>query len=239
VCLRPAQIEVYVDAVRRREGGVPLPYVLGRVEFFGLDFVVTPDVLIPRPETELLVEHALAYLESQAFLNSPGAVIDVGTGSGCIAISLAVTLRNLQVTAIDIDAAALKVARSNGLRHGVEDRVHYVLGDLLTPVAGPFKLILSNPPYIAEGEWQDLPASVRQEPRSALLSGPDGLAAVRRLLDQASSRLAPGGLLLIEIGSEQAHMVQALARAVFPGAQIEIHPDLAGLPRLLTVRGSL
>ena len=143
------------------------------------------------------------------------------------------------MTAIDIDAAALSVARSNSLRHGVEDRVHCVLGDLLAPVAGPIDLILSNPPYIAESEWQDLPVSVRHEPRLALLAGPEGLAAVRRLLDQASSRLAPGGLLLVEIGSEQGHAVQALAHAAFPGAHVEILPDLAGLPRILAVRNSL
>jgi release factor glutamine methyltransferase len=234
--LRPAQVQVYLDAVRRRARGDPLPYILGRAEFFGLELVVTPDVLIPRPETELLVEHALEDLTTRTLADSRPAVVDVGTGSGCIAIALAVTFAALHVTALDIDAGALSVARNNAVRHGVEDRVRCVRGDLLRPVAGPIDLILSNPPYIAEGEWAHLPASVRREPRLALLAGSEGLATVRRLLDQASSRLAPGGLLLVEIGSEQGDAVRALARTAFPDAAVEIVPDLAGLTRLLEVR---
>jgi release factor glutamine methyltransferase len=236
VRIRPAPAQVYVDAVRRREQGVPLPYILGRVEFYGLELAVTPDVLIPRPETEALVDHAVEDLKSRVLLEQLPVVVDVGTGSGCIAIALAVTFAALHVIAIDIDATALAVARTNALRHGVEERVRCVRGDLLSAIAGPIDLILSNPPYIAEREWQDLPTSVRQEPRLALVAGPEGLAAIHRLLDQASSRLAPGGLLLLEIGSGQGNAVRALARTAFPGAAVEILPDLAGLDRLLVVR---
>ena len=234
--LRRAQALIYVDAIRRREQGAPLPYILGRIEFFGLDFVVTPDVLIPRPETELLVEHALDDLKGRMRPGSSPTVVDVGTGSGCIAVALAVSVPELHITAIDIDQAALAVARSNGLRHGVEDRVCWIRGDLLGAVPGPIDVILSNPPYIAEREWKRLPASVRQEPRLALLAGREGLASVRRLLDQARSRLAPGGLLLVEMGSGQGDAVRALARTAFPHAEVTILPDLAGLDRLLAVR---
>ncbi len=236
VRLRPAQLQVYGDAVRRRAQGVPLPYILGRVEFYGLEMLVTPDVLIPRPETELLVETALEDLAGRIASGSSPVVVDVGTGSGCIAIALAATLPAVRVIAIDIEAAALHVARSNALRYGVENRVFCVRDDLLSAVAGPLDLILSNPPYIADHEWADLPASVRQEPRHALLGGPQGLSAIRRLLDQASFRLAHGGLLLVEIGSRQGDVVRSLAEAAFPTANIEILPDLAGLDRLLAVR---
>jgi release factor glutamine methyltransferase len=238
--LRRAQARVYIDAVSRREEGTPLPHILGRVEFFGLEFVVNRHVLIPRPETELLVEWALDDLRRRTARSSPGkgmpVVVDVGTGSGCIAIALAVSLPALRVIAIDISAPALAVAHINGLRHGVQARVRWVQGDLLMPIGAAVDVIVSNPPYVSEREWEALSASVRQEPQLALLAGCEGLAAIRRLLDLARLRLAPDGLLLVEIGSDQGHAAQALACAAFPDSDVEILPDLAGRDRLLAVR---
>ncbi len=224
--LDPNQLTDYQTAIALRASGYPLPYLTGHVEFYGLDFEVTPDVLIPRPETETLVELALA--------RRPATVIDVGTGSGCIAIALAVHLPQAIVYATDISRAALAVARRNAARHRVADRVHLLAGDLLAPCAGPVDLVVSNPPYVAEGEFAALPHSVREhEPRLALDGGPDGLAVIRRLLAQAPAVLRPGGTLLIEIGANQGAAVAQLARRHFES--VRIHPDLAGHDRVLEV----
>jgi len=187
--------------------------------------------LIPRPETELLVERAMDWLRS----HPSRRIVDIGTGSGCIAVTLAVMRRELHIAAGDVSAAALAVAQTNAQHHGVASRVACIQAALLTPFAGPLDLILSNPPYVADQEWELLPDSVRQEPRSALLAGPQGLDLVRRLLSQARYRLAPGGCMLVEIGKEQADAVQALAQTAFPKACVNVLPDLAGKPRLLEV----
>ncbi|MGC9467229.1 MAG: peptide chain release factor N(5)-glutamine methyltransferase [Anaerolineae bacterium] len=232
--VRQAQARVYADAVRRRAAGVPLPYILGQASFFGLDFVVTPDVLIPRPETEHLVEQALAWIADRPVEGI--TVVDVGTGSGCIAIALTATMPNLRVTATDLSAPALAVARINGLRHRVDQQIAWVQADLLTPIVGPCDLIVSNPPYVAEPEWPDLPLSVRREPHTALLAGPEGLDVLRRLLSQARSRMAPDSCMLIEIGAGQGNAVRALAQAAFPTAAVKIRQDLAGRDRILDLR---
>ena len=229
--LDPTQVRRYVEAVRRRAEGAPLPYITGHIEFFGLEFAVTPAVLIPRPETELLVERAMDWLRR----HPSRRIVDIGTGSGCIAVTLAVMRRELHIAAGDVSAAALAVAQTNAQHHGVASRVACIQAALLTPFAGPLDLILSNPPYVADQEWELLPDSVRQEPRSALLAGPQGLDLVRRLLSQARYRLAPGGCMLVEIGKEQANAVQALAQTAFPKACVNVLPDLAGKPRLLEV----
>ncbi|MEA3310481.1 MAG: peptide chain release factor N(5)-glutamine methyltransferase, partial [Chloroflexota bacterium] len=221
----------YQGLVRRRAAGEPLPYITGRIEFYGFDFAVTPAVLIPRPETELLVDEALAWLD----VHRCRRAVEVGTGSGCIATTLAVRVPELRVTATDISASALQVARRNAVRHGVAGRLNFVQGDLLAPLAGPLELLLSNPPYVAEHEWDALPTSVRKEPRTALLAGPEGLDVIRRLLLQAAQRLLPGGLLLVEIGERHEGAVRALAEETFPSAQVEIKPDLAGKARLLRI----
>jgi release factor glutamine methyltransferase len=225
------QIRRYAEAVRRRTEGTPLPYITGHIEFFGLEFAVAPAVLIPRPETELLVERAMNWLQR----HPSRRIADIGTGSGCIAVTLAVMQQALHIAAGDISAAALAVAQTNAQRHGVAARVTCIQADLLTPFTGPLDLILSNPPYVADPEWEQLPDSVRQEPRSALLAGPQGLDLIRRLLSQARHRLAPGGCMLVEIGEEQKNAVQALAQTAFPKASINVLPDLAGKPRLLEV----
>ncbi len=230
--LTAEQAARYTAWVVRRAGHEPLPYITGRVEFYGLEFTVTPAVLIPRPETELLVDEALAWLASRP---APRAV-DVGTGSGCIAVTLAVYMPTLRLVAVDLSRAALTVAQANSTRHGVAGQLLWVQGDLLTPVGRPVDLIISNPPYVAESEWAALPPSVQREPRLALLAGPEGLAALRRILAQAPARLRPGGLLLAEIGERQGQAAQALARAAFPRAEVVVLPDLAGRDRLLQIR---
>ncbi|MFN3762142.1 MAG: peptide chain release factor N(5)-glutamine methyltransferase, partial [Anaerolineae bacterium] len=218
----------YQDLLARRRAGVPLPYLTGRIEFCGLEFIVTPEVLIPRPETETLVERALA--------RDPRTVVDVGTGSGCVAVALAVRLPRARVYATDLSRAALRVAAINAHRHGVADRIHFLQADLASPLKGPVDLVVSNPPYVAEEEWASLPESVREhEPRLALDGGPGGLRVIRRLLADAARLLCPGGAVLVEIGAAQGPAVAALARAAFPKAQVRVHPDLAGRDRILEV----
>ena len=219
----------YQALIRRRASGYPLPYLTGRIEFYGLEFEVTPETLIPRPETETLVDLALAH--------RPATVVDVGTGCGCIAVALAAHLPNATVYAIEIAPPALAVARRNVERHGVAARVHLVAGDVLTPLSGPVHLIVSNPPYVPTGDCASLPVSVRDhEPRLALDGGPDGLSVIRRLLAQAPAKLRPGGRLLIEIGADQGEAATSLARTFFPQATIRVHPDLAGRDRVLEVQ---
>jgi release factor glutamine methyltransferase len=224
--LELAELESMVD---QRAGGYPLPYLIGRGEFYGLDFEVTPDVLIPRPETEVLVDLAIE--------RQPRVVVDVGTGSGCVAVAIARNVPQAQVTGVDISRAALGVARRNVERHGVSDRVLLVNGDVLSPRPGPADLIVSNPPYVAAGDRAALPVSVRDyEPWIALDGGPDGLEVVRRLLAQAPAVLPSGGALLVEIGTEQGEAASALARTAFPGATVTVRPDLSGRDRVLEVR---
>ncbi|MCP4536387.1 MAG: peptide chain release factor N(5)-glutamine methyltransferase [Chloroflexi bacterium] len=226
--LTPNQRSDYQTLIRRRAFGYPLPYLTGRVEFYGLEFVVTPEVLIPRSDTETLVELALA--------RRPVTVVDVGTGSGCIAISLAVHLPDATIRAIDISPAALAVAQRNVEQHSVGGRVRLMVGNLLNSRPSPVDLIVSNPPYISTGECASLPTSVRNhEPRLALDGGPNGLDIVRQLLTQAPAVLNPGGGLLIEIGADQAEAASHLARTFFPRATVRVHPDLAGRDRVLEV----
>ena len=234
--LQAMQVRRFAEIVNQRSQGTPLPYILGHVEFFGLELAVTSDVLIPRPETELLVEMAL----NRMLAHPHGRVVDVGTGSGCIAVALARAAPDAHIYATDISTQALAVARRNGLSHSVGKRITWVQADLLSPFAAPIDLIVSNPPYVAGSEWQDLPYSVRQEPRLALLAGADGLDVIRRLLRQAERCLATDGCLLTEIGESQASAVLALARVAFAGprfraADVQIHRDLAGKDRLLEV----
>ncbi|MDY6875620.1 MAG: peptide chain release factor N(5)-glutamine methyltransferase [Chloroflexota bacterium] len=232
------QLANYQTLIRHRASCYPLPYLTGRIEFYGLEFKVTPDVLIPRPETETLVDLALALYSSSARSSSTHLIIaDVGTGSGCIAVSLAVHLPRAVVYAVDISPAALAVARRNVEQHGVATRVWLMVGDVLVLRSGLADLIVSNPPYISTDDCDSLPASVRDyEPRLALDGGPDGLSVVRRLLAQAPSVLRPGGVLLIEIGADQGEAVACLARIAFPRAAVRVHPDLAGRDRVLEVQ---
>ena len=219
--------------VARFEQGEPLPYILGRWEFFGLEFEVTPDVLIPRPETELLVEKAIAWLQAH-----PAArlALDAGTGSGCIAISLAVNVADLHVTATDISPQALAVARRNAEKLNVADRITFLEADLIPDPLFPdsFSLIVANLPYIPTNTLHGLPIYGR-EPTLALDGGADGLSLIRKLLERIPERLAPGGLLLMEIEASEGPAVVSLAYDAFSEAEIHLHQDLAGHERLLEV----
>ncbi len=224
-------------SVQRLERGEPLPYVLGEWEFFGLSFDVTPNVLIPRPETELLVERALNWLRKRNKKKDELNVLDVGTGCGCIAIALAMNVPEIRVTATDISPAALEVARRNADKHHVADRVFFLEADLipdsLLPI--PFSLIAANLPYIPTKTLHTLPVYTR-EPALALDGGADGLEVIRRLLAEAPQLLAPSGMMLLEIEASQGTAVLSLAYDTFEQAEIHLHQDLAGHDRLLEIQ---
>lgn len=191
--------------VREAGGGKPIAYLIGYREFFSLRFIVTPDVLIPRPETEVLVERVVSLLKplDRADLS----LLDVGTGSGCIAITIAKSLSGLRICASDVSEAALAVARQNAERIGVADRIEFRAGDLLAPWAdrAPFDVIVSNPPYVATGDANELAANVRDfEPHLALFAGDDGLAIVRRLATDALAAVRPDGHFFVEVAYNQA-----------------------------------
>ncbi len=217
----------YAAVIARRAAREPVALITGHREFWGLDFHVTRDVLIPRPETELLVERALALCARRPC----GRIVDVGTGSGCIAVALAHELPSTHVVGVDCSAAALAVAARNVARYGLTGRVHLVRSDLLEAIAGPVDLIVSNPPYVARDDALGLqPEVIDFEPGVALFADDDGLAALRELCEAAASRLAPNGLLVVEFGATQEPALRAMARA--RGWTMETTVDLAGLPRV-------
>ncbi len=235
--LTEEQISTLELAAWKVNQGEPLPYVLGCWEFYGRKFQLNPAVLIPRPETELLVETALTWLKQLFSLRSVDRLhaIDVGSGSGCIAISLAASLPGLQVTACDRSWPALQLVRHNACLNGVDQRIHCLQSDLISAVVpAGLDLICANLPYIPTAVLHSLPIYGR-EPEIALDGGPDGLTLIRRLLAQASACLAANGLLLLEIEASQGEIVPALAKEVFPFAAIELQQDLAGKDRLVTV----
>ena len=220
----------YAGLLARRAAGEPVAYLTGGREFMGLDFAVDRRVLIPRPETEHLVEAALAHLRADP---TPAPVaVDVGTGSGAIAVSLAQALPRLRVIAADVDAGALAVARANAVRHGVADRVCLVRGALLDWLGRPVDLIAANLPYLRPDQAN---ASIAWEPAVALYAGADGFALYRDLLAQAPARLRPGGRLLAEIDPDQAELALTTAAQVAPGWPAAVQPDYAGRPRLLVL----
>jgi release factor glutamine methyltransferase len=230
--LSDGQVAQFDTLLGRAAAGEPLAYLVGEREFCGLAFSVTPDVLIPRPETESLVETALEWARE---CGKPGpAIVDVGTGCGAIAITLATRLSEAQIVAVELSSPALAVARNNVQRHAVAERVHLVRGDLLSALAGPFDVILANLPYIGTVELAAL-AVGQWEPRLALDGGADGLDVVRGLLKQAPLRLAPGGRLALEIGADQGERVLALCREALPQASVRLRQDLAGLDRIVLV----
>ena len=223
-----AELETLVN---RLEGGEPLPYVMGRWEFFGLEFEVTPDVLIPRPETELLVERAISWLNVHPDRRHAA---DIGTGSGCIGIALAANIPDLQVMGSDISLAALEMARRNALKNGVEPRMEFLHCDLFPPET-EYDLIVANLPYIPTKTLQQLPIYGR-EPTMALDGGADGLQLIRGLLTAAPDRLIPGGWLLMEIEASEGPAALSLAYDVFAEAEIHLHKDLSGHDRILEVQ---
>lgn len=230
--LSSTELASYRQLIERRARREPVAYIVGHKEFYGLDFFVDNRVLIPRPETELLVERAV----EMARARSLRLIADVGTGSGAIAVSLAVHLPQVLVYATDASSGALEVAACNSRRHGVEARVHLLQGHLLEPLPEPVDLIAANLPYVSEAELAQLPPEISHyEPREALNGGPDGLDHIRRLLAEAGGYLKPGGVVLLEIGATQGATVVALAERHFPAARVEIVRDYAGLDRVVMV----
>jgi release factor glutamine methyltransferase len=221
----------YDTLLSRLEAGEPLPYILGEWEFYGLKFYVTPAVLIPRPETELLVQQAVDWLGAHPGRNR---ALDVGCGSGTIAVSIAKYITKISFKAIDNSRAALEVCGRNARYHGVGQRIELLHGDLLESVKGQFDLICANLPYIPSDRLPEL-AVYGKEPALALDGGVDGLTYIRRLLRKAPLVINPGGLLLLEIDAAQGQSAAAIAEAFFPEAVVRIEDDLAGLPRLLRI----
>lgn len=236
----PGQVVAFEHLVQRRVRQEPVAYLVGQRGFYGLDLLVDRRVLVPRPETELLVDYALEAAQAlrvgttEAHARTALKIVDVGTGSGAIALALALRLPDACVYATDISAEGLEVARSNIARYNAGERVKLLQGDLLDPVPEMVDLIVSNPPYTI---LEEIDADVREyQPHLALDGGPDGLAVYRRLLQAAPTWLKPGGSMLLEIGATQATTVSTLARTMFPHAEVKVYPDLAGHDRILAVR---
>lgn len=243
----PYAAEIYFTLIARRAAGEPTQYLTGKQEFWGLEFEVNPNVLIPRPETEHIIEVALERLG----LGAPNAalrVADVGTGSGCIAVALARELKHATVVATDISAAALEVACKNAARLSVSGRIQFIETDLLesvlhesqvTPDASGYKsrlfdLIVSNPPYVSREEAATLPREVREhEPRAALFGGLRGTEVYARLIDQAQPLLRPGGIIALELGHDSAPHVESLLKENAAWTDVRVTNDLAGIPRVI------
>ena len=221
----------YIHAVAERVRGIPAQYITGHQEFWGLDFIVTPDVLIPRPETEHLIETVLPLARNFA---SPH-INDVGTGSGCIAIALAKELPQAEIDAVDISPAALEIARANALRNQVADRVRIYQADLLAGVRPEsLDFVVSNPPYVGEEEEDEVQLEVRKfEPHDAVFAGPTGLEVIERLIPQAHAGLKPGGWLLMEMSGSIVSGVRILLAG---WEEVRIINDLQGIPRVAAAR---
>jgi len=227
------QLKQFEEFTDRRAQGEPLQYITGHQEFFKLDFEVTPDVLIPRPETELIVESALRLFQ----IDTPFMFADIGTGSGCLAISILNECRKARAIAIDTSEQALRVAQRNAERHRVADRLRLIQSDLFDAISvnDTLDLIVSNPPYVSEGEMKTLQREVQREPRSALAGGNDGLALIRRLLLNAPGYLKREGYLIFEFGINQDVTIRDLLdREVWK--LIEIRNDLQQIPRTLVLQ---
>ena len=232
--LEPNTLEIFRKLIERRAAGEPFQYISGHQEFFKLDFEVTPNVLIPRPETELLVEISLGLLMDQP----EPLFADIGTGSGCIAISLLHELPRARAIATDISTVALNLARRNAERHSVADRLKFIESDLFValPRDQEFSLVVSNPPYIREGEWLTLQREVRDyEPRTALVSGPDGLSTIRRLLREVPAFVRSEGYFVFEIGFGQDEPVTELIDTQ-TWKRLEIRTDLQNIPRAVVLK---
>jgi len=228
------EIGRYDDALSQRSRGVPAQYITGHQEFWGLDLLVTPAVLIPRPETEHVVETAL-HLIAQSDRRRP-LILDVGTGSGCIALALAKEVPVAELHACDISPAALEMARANAARLQLSERIHFHESDLLAalPRDLQFQLVVSNPPYVAERDAESVEAQVRRfEPHQAVFGGEDGLEVYRRLIPQAHQRLAPAGRLVMEMGAGMEQQVRELLRG---WEEISSTPDLQGIARVVAAR---
>ncbi len=228
--LAPSQEETFCNLIKRRLCGEPTAYITGHREFYGLDFYVNPNVLIPRPESELLVENAIKLAQ-----NYPVSIIaEIGTGCGAIAISLAKSLPQAKIYATDISASALEVALFNCQKHGVVNSICLLQGDMLEPLPEPIDLIVANLPYVKQSDLRQVnPANF--EPPLALNGGSDGLEKIHQLCCQVSGRLCPQGCLLLEIGQGQGRAITTFLHSLFPSANIEITPDLGGIDRMVSL----
>ena len=218
------------NLIKRRLCGEPTAYITGHREFYGLDFYVNPNVLIPRPESELLVENAVKLAK-----NYPVSIIaDIGTGCGAIAISLALNILQAKIYATDISVSALEIAQFNCQKHRVGDRIHLLRGDMLKPLPEPVNLIVANLPYVKQSELQQVnPANF--EPLLALNGGSDGLEKIHQLCCQVSGKLCSQGFLLLEIGQGQGRAITTFLHSLFPSAKIEVTPDLGGIDRMVSL----
>lgn len=227
-----AEVAAFNCWVARRQQGEPVAYIVGRKEFWSLDFAVDPRVLIPRPDTEVLVEEVLKALE---FSNASGPeILDVGTGSGAIAVALAHERPDARITATDISLDALAVAAGNAERNQAASRITFLAGSFFKPVEGCFDIIVSNPPYIAAGDYAQLAAGVKNfEPRAALLAGKEGMDCYEKIIPQAVRYLKPGGCLLLEIGDGQKEQIEGLFRRCGMYRDVAFRKDYAGRWRVV------
>lgn len=228
--LSTAEEEQFWDLLERLIGGEPSAYITGHREFYGLDFAVDSSVLIPRPESELLVEMALNMAKQRPI----ATIAEIGTGSGAIAISLALKLQQAKIYATDISSAALKVALGNCQKHGVTNRIYLLEGDMLDPLPEPVDLLIANLPYVREDELSQV-NTLPFEPSLALNGGTDGLEKINRLCNGIGDKLRPGGCLLLEIGEGQGEAVATSLSNLFPSAEIEVTPDLSGIERVVSL----
>ena len=235
--LATADGAAFAALIDRRLGREPTAYIAGHKEFFGLEFACTPAALIPRPETELLVEYAIEWAGRREGAQHPLRIADVGTGGGANAVALARHVAAARIVAIDVSRGALLLARRNAAAHDVCGAIDIVRGSLLAPLSGRFDMIVANLPYIPTRTYRRLaPEIVKHEPEQALHAGARGTAIIEALLKQAPTRLRSGGLLLAEHAWNQGGVLREAARAVFPHASIETRRDLAGRERLLAVQ---
>ncbi len=231
---------LFRDYVKRRAAGEPVAYLVGHKEFYSLSFHVDRNTLIPRPETEQLVVESLDWIKARQTAQ-PGftpKICDVGTGSGAVAVAIAHALKKAKrsgsITAVDLSEPALELAKKNGEKHHVQDRIDWGLSDLMEKAAGPFDLVVSNPPYVSESEFERLDPEVKDyEPKSALLAGPDGTEIIQRLLPQAHAKLSDGGRILIELSPMIAEAVVPLLDAA-SWKNVKLLKDLAGLNRIVS-----
>jgi release factor glutamine methyltransferase len=237
--LTPEEQSRYEAALTERTRGVPAQYITGHQEFWGMDLIVTPAVLIPRPETEHLIEAVLELRASGVGHQASGnlRIVDVGTGSGCIALALARELPDAEIHATDISPAALEVAHANAARHQLENRVRFHQTDLLEGLPGEFDFVVSNPPYVGESEEDTVQLEVRKfEPRNAVFAGPIGTEVIARLIAQACTALRPGGWLVMEISGTIAGDVRKLLDA---WESVQMKPDLQSIPRVVVAQKPL
>lgn len=234
--LTPLVLERFWHSVQHRLCHEPTAYILKQCQFYNLDLYIDSRALIPRPETELLVEEALKFANRRFSSESACSIAEVGTGSGAIAVALALHLPEAEIYATDISADALEVARINCQKHKVAQRVHLFLGNMLQPLSERVNIILANLPYVRDSEMNDLSPEIREfEPGIALAGGVDGLDKIRLLLPQTRQKLLPEGEVLLEIGYGQGAAVTALVEDCFPTAKVDLIPDLAGIERVVRV----